>query len=106
MTRRGREDLTHYNERIDAHLAYQRQMWLALRSLLADRPGWYFVADEYEEPGWCFGLDGACRLFLSVRGDSYSLFDADNEESHTASAQDLEQLLNQLEPTHVARRQA
>jgi hypothetical protein len=94
------DEFAEYRETIESHLTVQRHMWLGLRSLLADRPGWHFVSNDYAEPGWCFGHRGECRLFVSVRGDSFYLWDADEEMPHVAPALTLERLLAELEPTH------
>ena len=55
------------------------RQWNELRAHLGQRArahGWYLDEDEM---GWCYGLGGACRLAVSVRGDRIVLYDADHD---------------------------
>jgi hypothetical protein len=90
------DDLHRYRARIDAHLAREWQMWLALRSLLRDRPGWHFEPDE-GEPGWCFGAGGTCHIFVSVRGDHFHVYEPASDQRHSADHTTLEVQLYRLE---------
>ena len=65
----------------ESHLA----MWAALRSVLEPRAaaGWYFevanTAGPEPEAMWCFGLEGASRLVVTVQEGQVALYDHDNE---------------------------
>jgi hypothetical protein len=54
-------------------------LWNELRTYLGARRarGWYLDEDEM---AWCFGLGGACRLAVSVRGDRVVVYDGDRDD--------------------------
>jgi hypothetical protein len=75
-------------------------LWNELRAYLGQRRarGWYLDEDEM---GWCFGLGGACRLAVSVRGARIQVYDADTDDE--VQFDDVDQLaaaLPGLEHSH------
>lgn len=53
--------------------------WGALSDALMTRPGWHLEHDEIAHQDlWCFGLEGACRLVVTLPAGEILLFDADD----------------------------
>ena len=75
-------------------------LWNELRAHLRQRRahGWYLDEDEM---AWCFGLGGACRLAVSVRGDQVMVYDADRDDEQAFDGvRELAEAVPALEQTH------
>lgn len=80
------------------------EFWLALWDLLADRQGWYFDPQiERNEPVWCYGVEGACRLALTAdpmdRFVAY-IYETDSEE-HFSDLYRVKEWLTREEPRYA-----
>jgi hypothetical protein len=53
--------------------------WGALSDALVMRPGWHLEHDDRQNLDlWCFGLEGACRLVVTIPDGGILLYDADD----------------------------
>jgi hypothetical protein len=82
-------------------------LWTDIRSVLERRAdaGWYFevatTAAPDPEAMWCFGLDGASRLVVTVWEGQVALYDHDNErDALLADAEALARLCEEHEEEH------
>ena len=69
------------------------RLWNELRAHLGQRRERGRYLDE-DEMGWCYGLGGACRLAVSVRGERVLLYDADRDAETVFD--DVDQLVASL----------
>jgi hypothetical protein len=59
--------------------------WSAVSAALSARPGWHLETDGLHNIDlWCFGLEGACRLVVSMPDGGILLYDADDRIDATS----------------------
>jgi hypothetical protein len=74
--------------------------WRVLSAALAARPGWH-AEEDGAGPFWGFGLEGACRLVLSMTDTGFHLYDDDASEVHDfGSKEELAMWLADHEAEH------
>jgi hypothetical protein len=95
--------LNYHDESIRAFARWQFGLWIMLRSVLEDRPGWHFEVDHDGQPFWRFGIEGAARLVITVQYDKFLIHDADNDKEQPMVHNDetLVWWLNKHEPEHA-----
>ena len=55
-------------------------VWLGLRAILGDRPGWYFTPPGTDgQAAWCFGLAGEARLVADAVEGMCHLYNHDRD---------------------------
>jgi hypothetical protein len=53
--------------------------WDALSTALGHRGDWHLERDHEGSSIWCFGVDGECRLVISMTATEFILHDHDND---------------------------
>jgi hypothetical protein len=73
-------------------------IWINLGSFLRDRLGWHFEREE-NVIRWCFGLEGAARLVLTVSDGRLHFYNADTDSdvAKVVQIEDLDRWLKQNE---------
>jgi hypothetical protein len=59
--------LDHHDEVIRHYQEWQFEVWAMVRAVLGGRVGWRFEVDDHGAPRWCFGVDGAACLVVTVQ---------------------------------------